>query len=89
MPNIELHGYGDKSTEIRDKIRETLKRSPDADEIVTTINWTEVTDLNGDPMPFLRVFSTEEGLEELLELLDSLDEDIELMMLGRWIPKKI
>lgn len=87
MPNIELHGYGDKPIALRNKIRTALKDSPDAAEIVTTICPTVVTDLNDKSMPFLRVISSSDGLEDLLERLKPLGEDIELIMLGRWIPK--
>lgn len=86
MPNIELHGYGKKPIALRNKIRAALKDSPDADEIVTTIHSTNVASLDDKPMPFLRVISSPEGLDDLLERLKPLGEDIELIMLGRWIP---
>ncbi len=87
MPNIELHGYGDKPIVIRNKIRRALKESPDVAEIVTTIHTTVVTTLDDKPSPFLRVISSPEGIDDLLELLKPLGEDIELVMLGQWIPK--
>lgn len=86
MPNIELHGYGDEPIALRNKIRAALKDSPDAAEIVTTICPTSVANLDDKSMPFLRVISSPEGLDDLLERLKPIGEDIELIMLGRWIP---
>ena len=87
MPNIELHGYGDKPIALLNKIRQAVKDSPDAIEIVTEVYSTAVTDINNKPMPYLRVVAGPEGLDDLLERLKPLGEDIEVGMLGAWIPK--
>lgn len=88
MPNIEVHGYGDKSDAMVEKIRGSLRDSSEADEIVTTVFPTVVTTLNGGTSPFLRVISSDVELDDLLSRLKRLDEDIELIMLGQWIPAK-
>lgn len=88
MPNIELHGYGKSASTMKEKIRAVLNTSPDAAEIVTTTVPDTVEDLTGKQTPFLRVISSQEGLPDLKGRLASLNEDIELIFLGEWIPKR-
>jgi hypothetical protein len=88
MPNIELHGYEpEAAVAMKTKVREALNMSPDADEIVTTIIPSEVEDLKGKKTPFLRVISSPDELPDLKVRLTPLNEDIEVIMLGEWIPK--
>jgi len=89
MPNIELHGYApQEAIDIRNKIREALKPSKDADEIVITIIPSDVEDLKGNKMPFLRVYLGPRPADDLKKYLEPLGEDIEVLVLDRWIPKK-
>ena len=89
MPNIELHGYAlEAAATVKERVRTALSPSPHADEIVTTIYTTEVEDLKGKKMPFLRVITSPDELPDLKERLASLNEDIEVIMLGEWIPKR-
>ena len=73
---------------MKQKLVAALATSPEADEIVITTVLSNVENLKGDKMPFLRVITTPEGLPDLKERLMPLGEDIEVIMLGEWIPKK-
>lgn len=88
MPNIELHGYGKMPIETVKKIQGVLKDSPDAAEIVITIHPTIMINLDdkSSASAFLRVISSPDGLDDLLDRLKPLGEDIELIMLEQWIP---
>jgi len=89
MPNIELHGYGKKAAAtLKNKIRAALSTSPEPGEIVTTVIPSIVEDLTGKKMPFLRVISSPDELADLKKRLKPLGEDIEVLPLGEWIPKK-
>ena len=88
MPNIELHGYtAEDAVNVRKKVREALKTLKDADQIVTTFIPSNVTDLKGTEMPFLRIISSLNELDEVKEHLKPLGEDIEVIVLHEWIPK--
>lgn len=88
MPNIELHGYGDLAGVMRQKIVTLLKGSSDPDELVTTVFPTDVEDLDGRKMPYLRLITGPEDIEELVRLLTSLNEDVEVILLAKWLPKQ-
>src|SRR3989344_7394524 len=89
MPNVEIHGYEPKAASaMKEKIRAVVESSPDADEIVTTTYPTDVEDLKGRKTPFLRVITSLRELPDLLERLGPLNEDMEVIPLGQWIPKK-
>ncbi len=88
MPNIELHGYEPVAADtVRERIRDVLMTSPDASEIVTTTIPSDVKDLDGEKMPFLRLITSLRELPDLKERLKPLGEEIEVLVLGEWIPK--
>ena len=87
MPNIELHGYKSKRARaVRKQIRTALEELPDAHEVVTTTFSSDVEDLKGEKMPFLRVITSRKELRGLKKRLTPLGEDIEVLILGEWIP---
>ena len=89
MPNIELHGYTpDDAAATKEKVRTALASSEEADEMVTTTYPTIVEDLKGKRTPFLRVIGSLRELPDLLDRLKPLNEDMEVLMLGQWIPKQ-
>jgi hypothetical protein len=90
MPNIELHGYKPEEAAIavKQRIRAAFAGHSDAGEIVTTTIPSTVEDLQGRRMPFLRIIATAEELSDLIKLLRPLEEDMEVMYLREWIPKK-
>jgi len=57
-------------------------------EIVITTLLSEVEDLQGKSTPFLRVITAPEDLADFQNRLLPLGEDIEVVFLGEWIPKK-
>lgn len=88
MPNIELHGYDTECARVvRDRIVAVLKTYPEAHEVVTTTHLSRVEDLEGKQLPFLRLISSSNELPKLLPLLKQVGEDIEVILLGEWIPK--
>lgn len=87
MPNIELHGYGDKSKAMRQKVADALSDHPKPDETVTTVFPSVVTTLNGASAPYLRVVASPASIGRLVEMLKPIGEDIEVMPLGQWITK--
>ncbi len=88
MPNIELHGYGPKARAMRAKVRKAIALSPDIDEIITSICKTDPREQNGKLVPYLRVISGRREWPDLKKRLTPLNQDIELMFLSKWIPKK-
>lgn len=87
MPNIELHGYEDRSETVRLKIAEALKDLPH-NETATTVFPSVVTTLDGNKSPYLRIVSDLESIGHLVKLLEPVGEDIEVIPLGQWVPKK-
>lgn len=89
MPNIELHGYApEAAAATKEKVRKALASSEEADEMVTTTYPTVVEDLKGKQTPFLRVIGSLRELPDLLERLKPLREDMEVIVLGQWMPKQ-
>ncbi|MDE2021884.1 MAG: hypothetical protein KGI71_03140 [Patescibacteria group bacterium] len=89
MPNIELHGYAaEAASATKEKVRTALASSEEADEMVTTTYPTVVEDLKGKQTPFMRVIGSLRELPNLLERLKPLNEDMEVIVLGQWIPKQ-
>jgi len=94
MPNIELHGFGDKNSnnviEMRGKVfglflgkEEILK------EMVVTTYSDEVRDHVGHDQPFIRLVTTiREDLTWIVAQLRSLCADVEVMFLNNFYPKK-
>lgn len=88
MPKIELHGYGDESDGMRCRIADALEDYPGVDDTVTEVYGTTVTSIKGEPSPYLQIVANPESIDELIKLLQPLNEDIEVMPLGQWIPKQ-
>lgn len=90
MPNIELHGYGRCAQSMKLKVRTALRELPSAasGEIVTTEYPTVAKDFQDKKKPFLRIIATADELPDLLDRLRGLYEDMEVMLLNRWIPGK-
>lgn len=89
MPNIELHGFAQKDVRmLRFKVRAALRASPIAGEIVTSVVPSDVENLAGDKMPFLRIICSPDELDDLVKRLEPLNVDIEALPLARWVPKR-
>lgn len=90
MPNIEIHGYGRLAQSTKLKIRQALQDLPDAEsgEIVTTTYPTKTEDFKDKKTPYLRIIASPDELPELIERLRPLNEDMEVILLGQWIPKQ-
>jgi len=100
MPNIEIHGFGYQSLvygthvtsgakDLGNKALRLLSEKSYLPEVVITICADEVFDVIGKPQPFLRVVSTPTPhLDEIVELLKTLNVDIEVQMLSAFYPKK-
>jgi hypothetical protein len=91
MLNIELHGYGSEIDTVRAKVREAVASSPEVDEIITSVCNTDPQDQQGEKTPYLRVVASindQRNLNDVLRRLKPLKEGIELVYLGKWIPKK-
>jgi hypothetical protein len=88
MPKIELHGYGKKADEMRRNIVDALVDYPGVDGTVTEIYDTTVISIKGEPSPYLQIVASPKSIGGLIELLEPLNEDIEVIPLGQWIPKK-
>ena len=88
MPNIELHGFGDVAEEKRTQIEHMLGMHCDGDQTITTVYPTSTRTLNGDSAPFLRIVASPKVIGKLIALLEPLNEDIEVSVLGQFIAKK-
>lgn len=89
MPNIELHGYdAEEAHLIQREIRTVLGSSPEAHEIVTTVFPSIVENLDSRKTPFLRIICSADELDDLVTRLEPLNQDIEVLPLARWIPKR-
>lgn len=64
MPNIEIHGFdcpiADEPKRIREKIKELFRGTPFFGEIATEIVLSSAYDLADNPLPYLRVWDTQE-----------------------------
>lgn len=89
MPNIALHGYGDRADAFRSKIKLLLTDYPHADETVIEEYDTTVETLDGTPSPYLRIGASAGAIRSVLEHLEPLNEDKEVEQLFHFIPKKV
>ena len=89
MPNIELYGYQDLdgTPTIQSRIKEALRTSPHFSEIAITTILSDVWDLTGKDIPFLRIIATRDELPDIKRRLAPLNQDIEVILLDEWIPK--
>lgn len=89
MANIEVHsGEPLERLELRDRIFKLFSEKKYADDIVVGIYSVTTINKSRDPQPFLRVVSTQESyLSEMIEALQSLQIDIEVMILSAFHPK--
>jgi len=104
MPNIEIHGFGtqapisvsvygvqlkDPAFSLRARIFAMFKDKPYFNDMVVTIVPDETVDKLNFHQPFLRVVSTPVPyIGEIIELLKTLNMDIEIQELTAFIPKK-
>ena len=96
MPNIEIHGYGIRgeyayiARDLRTKIFALLiVEAPHVSDAVVTVFDDWVTDEAEKRQPFLRLVSTPSPhIDEIVELLKTLDIDIEVQELKAFHPKK-
>jgi hypothetical protein len=93
MPNIELHGFGDKNSVGALMMREKvfglfLGKEEILKEIVVTIYSNDVQDYKGNAQPFIRVVTTP-GHDHvfIVSRLKSLNIDIEVGFLEYFYPK--
>jgi hypothetical protein len=93
MPNIELHGFGDKNSinakEMREKVFSLfLGKEEILKEIVVTIYSNDVQDYKGNAQPFIRVVTTP-GHDHIFIVgrLRFLNVDIEVGFLEYFYPK--
>lgn len=89
MPNIEIHGCNPTNAIVlQNSIHAAMKKDYSApDEVVTTIYPTEVRTSAGRKSPFLRIVAMPDDWDELTKILYELGEDMEVVPLGKWIPK--
>ena len=57
LPNIELHGFGSDSLELRAEIIRTLDKKDYVNDMVVSICLDVVVDKNGNEQPYIRVIS--------------------------------
>ena len=90
MPNIEIHGLPyEEADDLANRIFYLFKEKPYVNEMVVTIFPSIVKDNNWKDQPFLRLAnSCQEHTEEILEKLQTLNIDIEHLVLAKFIPKK-
>lgn len=98
MPNIEIHGFGcgavaesnsAENADLRRKIFDLFTGKSYTKEMVITAVADDVRDGSGRPQPFLRVVSCcDTHLDEIVELLKTLDMNIEVTMLSAFHPRK-
>ena len=88
MPNIELHGFTKKDAAANvSVIREVLSNQANADDFVTTIVNSQVTNLKGEPQPSIRVYMTADDQIKVKEFLSCFGCDVEIITLSSFIPK--
>jgi hypothetical protein len=91
MPNIEIHGEYtvEEGNALLQKIFARFKGKPYVDETVVTFSRDHVVDKDGFRQPFIRlVNSYQEHTNEIIEILQTLNMDIEHLELKAFIPKK-
>lgn len=90
--NIEIHGdFGNPNVPslLRHRIFDLFSDKPYVTEMVVTVSTDYVCDIKRIKQPFIRLFnSRQEHIEEILEMLKTLNIDIEYLELKRFIPKK-
>lgn len=101
MPNIELHGFTGRAhglslatplrrvEEVESKIRELFEPKPYKKDYVISRIDSHVVDHDNDPQPFIRLVSTEEHIDDVVEELKKLGYDIEIMILNTFIPNQL
>jgi len=71
MPNIEIYGLTEsEARKVENEINELLQKKPYACEYVITSVWSVVRDRHGKSQPFLRIRSTDEGIDDVIILDD-------------------
>jgi len=71
MPNIEIYGLTEsEARKVENEINELLKEKPYASEYVITSVWSVVRDRHGKSQPFLRITSTNKGINDIIILDD-------------------
>ncbi len=94
MPNIEIHGVLTGSSTLgaeglRKRIFALFLKKPYIVDMVVTILQSKVTDQGGDYQPFLRLVGmSSDPLEEIIEILKSLEMDIEVLLLESFHTKE-
>ena len=85
MPNIEIYGLTEQEArKVENQINALLQKKPYASEYVITSVWSVVRDRLGKSQPFLRIRSTNKGiddiviLDDIINTLKSLHIDIEI-----------
>lgn len=89
MPNIEIHGlHRTEARALFQDIFKLFKDRPYVDEMVVTMCDTIVENKHCKPQPFIRLAnSCQEHTDEILERLQTLNIDIEHLVLAKFIPK--
>lgn len=92
VPNIEIHGISHVGAlTLTHRIHNLFKDRRYADDVVVTINSTQVFDRHMTGQPFLRLITTNSDQEsaEIIELLQTLEMDIEYIVAAGFYPKQI
>lgn len=91
MPNIELHGYGEKAEDLRQAIDKAMRGiGLQVEAITNTCNYSDPRSCNGKrtPMPFLRIYcSSGDKTTKILEALAKagICEDTEIIRVEKFL----
>lgn len=91
MPNVEFFGLkGNLAYAKMHRLINLIGANPVLKDMVFTIHKeTDVVDRNSEPRPFIRLTSTpREDLADIKKALETLELDVEVMLLNEFIPAK-
>lgn len=85
-----MHGFlAGKARKLKKEVFRLIENKPYLNETVVTIYPTKVKDKDNHDQPFIRVINfCQTHTEEIMEILKTLELDIEHLMLKAYIPKK-
>jgi len=86
MTNIEVYGITNGITKKLIQINKIMENTAFEKDYVITFIKSTVTDRDDQPKPFIRVVSTPENIDNVVELLKPLNMDIEVLELKEFIP---
>ncbi|MDD5696582.1 MAG: hypothetical protein PHO90_01235 [Candidatus Pacebacteria bacterium] len=86
MPNIEMFGMGDGDIEVIHRLVERGLSEKELDDVVLTDHEADVSYIDQNPAPFIRVTDTNKERAERIAGLFLKDIDVEIMILHKFIP---